>query len=231
MRILFNNLLYNSTISADTVNANYPLSNLKSDHLKKIYQATTTSAVITITLGAVSQVNSCYIGYHNASSAVLALYNSSDVLLRTVSLNVNRGGGIFTTTQNVSYAKLTLAGSNTIYLGTIGIGYAYKMPDPNNDIVLKPIDNSDREYSTDGQLYINRADILHQIDATYSFEDIDTYNEILALWEDLQHPAWVDPYEENTGSINPMFCDITMDDSPTQTWGWYVWSHNYREVR
>ena len=231
MRILFNNLLYNSTLSADTVNANYPLSNLKSDHLKKIYQATTTSAVITITIGAASQVNSCYIGFTNATSAVLALYNSSDVLLRTVSLNVSRGGGIFTTTQNVSYAKLTLAGSNTIYLGTIGIGYAYKMPDPNNDIVLKPIDNSDREYSTDGQLYINRADILHQIDATYSFESIDTYNEIIALWEDLQHPAWVDPYEENTGSINPMFCDITMDDSPTQTWGWYVWSHNYREVR
>lgn len=231
MRILFDNLIYGSTLAADSVNGNYPLSNLKSDHLKKIYKATSTSAVITVTLGAVSQINSCYIGYTNATSAVLAMYNSDAVLLETAVISTARGGKFFTDVSNASYATLTLTGSATIYAGSIGIGYAYKMPDPVNDIVLKPIDNSDREYSTDGQLYINRANILHQIDATYAFESIDTYNEILAMWEDLQHPVWVDPYENSTGRINPMFCDMTMDDSPAQEWGRYTWAHNYREVR
>jgi hypothetical protein len=231
MRILFNNLLYNATLTADTVNANYPLSNLKSDHLKKPYKATATSANITITFSAVSSVNCCYIGYTNATAAVVNLYASGGGLLKTETLDTDRGGGVFTSVSSVAYAVLTLAGTATIYLGTVGIGSAYKMPLMNNDVVLKPIDGSDREYSTDGQLYINRANILHQLDVTYSFENVDTYNEILALWESLEHPAWVDPYEENTGMINPMFCDITMDDSPTQTWRWYTWAHNYREVR
>ena len=231
MRILFNNLIYASTLSADTVNANYPLTNLQNDSLKKIYKATATSAVITITLGTVSVVNSCYFGYTNASAAVLTLYNSSNTLLRTVTLDTTRGGATFTATSNVSYAKLTLTASSVVYLGGVGIGNNYTMPDPTNDIVLKPIDNSTRNYSDDGQLYINRVNILHQMDVTYSLESIDTYNAIMAKWEALVHPAWVEPYEENTGIINPMFCDITMDDSPTQSWKFYTWAHNYREVR
>jgi hypothetical protein len=232
MRILFDNLIYNSILSATNVNDNYPLSNLKSDHLKKIYKATENSVVITILFPEISTINCAYYGYTNAASFVISLYNSSDVLLLSATApNVSRGGGNITRTEGVSYAKITLVSSDTIYMGSIGMGLAYTMPLMDNNVVLKPIDNSEREYSADGQIYINRVNILHKLDVTYSFENIDTYNEILALWEDLQHPAWVDPYEQNTGMINPMFCDITMDDKPSQSWGWYKWGHSYREVR
>ena len=231
MRILFNNLIYSSTLTADTVNANYPLTNLQNDSIKKIYKSTTTGAVITATMSSVGSINCAYMGYTNATAATLAMYSSGNVLLGTVALDVTKGGKSFTTVSSVSYVKLTLAGSDTVYLGGFGFGLNYKMPNPTNDLVLKPIDNSTRNYSDDGQLYINRVNILHQLDVTYSLESIDTYNAIMAKWEALIHPAWVEPYEENTGMINPMFCDITMDDSPTQSWKYYTWAHNYREVR
>lgn len=231
MRILFANDLYDATLSADSENANYPVTNLQNDSLKKIFKAEAASVVITATLAEVEALNCVYIGYTNASAAVAALYDESDVLLKSVTLSPTRGGLSFASTSDVSYLTLTLAGSADIYLGGFGFGLNYSMPDPNNDLILKPIDNTTINYSNDGQLYQNHVDILHEIDATYSFQYIDTFNEILAKWEALRHPVWVEPYEENIGMINPMWCKITMDDSPTQTWGWYAWAHNYREVR
>jgi len=231
MRILFDNLIFNATLSADTVDANYPITNLQNDSLKKIYKATQASAVITATLSEDSSINSVYIGYTNAAGAVLAMYNSSGTLLGTKTITVTRGGLSFTSVSDVSYVTLTLSGSDIIYLGGFGLGYNFTMPNPVNDLILKPIDNSVVNYSLDGQLYQNKVDLLFYIEPTYSFESVDTYNEILLKFSDLEHPAWVEPYEENTGIINPMWCKITMGDDPTQTWGWYSWTHTYREVR
>ena len=231
MRILFDNLIFDATLTADSVDANYPLTNLQNESCKKIYKATATSVVITVTLKAVSTVNCFYFGYTNATAVTLALYNASDVLLKTVTLNASHGGATFATTYTVSYAKLTLAGADIIYMGIIGIGNNYKMPDPYNDVILKPIDNSKRKYSGDGQKYVNYVNILHQMHITYKMKTLDIYTAVMAKWEVLRHSAWVEPYEENTGIINPMFCEITMDDSPEQSDRLYTWKHNYREVR
>lgn len=231
MRILFDNEIFDATLSADTVNANYPVTNLQNESVEKIYMSTTTTAVITATLSATGTVNCAYIGNTNATTATLALYDSSDTLLDTITLDTSRGGCSFTAVDSVSYVLLTLAGSDTIYLGAFGFGDNYTTPDPQNDVVSKPIDKSTRNISNGGQLYINRVGIRHQLDITYGYQAIDKYNEILALWEDLEHPVWVDVFEENTGMINPMWCDMTMDDSPERSGGLYTWTHTFEEIK
>lgn len=231
MRILFNDLIYNATLAADTADGNYPVTNLQSDFQAKLYKATQASAVITMTLPSVSTINCCYFGLTNATSAVLTLYSSGNVLLGTVTLDVSRGGKSFASVSSVAYAKLTLAGSATIYLGNIGIGYNYTMPEPDAGIVLTPIDNNSYDYSDYGQSYVNYIDTCYQIEPQYSRVDVDKYNAITLLVDSLRHPAWVDPYEENTGIINPMWCQIIKDTEPSQLGRLYTFTHTYRQVK
>lgn len=231
MRILFDNLIFSSSLSASDANANFPVTNLKAAHLTKIYKSTTTGAAITITFPTAQTVNCCYVGYTNASAVSVALYNASDVLLQTIVLDAARGGKTFAAVPLVKYAVVTLASSETLYVGTIGIGRNYTMPNPDNNIVAKPVDRSTREYSNGGQLYVNHCGIVQQIDATFSELLSDTYNEIFALWAALRHPVWIDIYEDNTGIINPLYCDMTMDEDPSQAWKKYQMKFTFTEVR
>ena len=231
MRVLFDNLIFSSSVSADNENANYPVTNLQSAHLTKIYKSTTTGAAITITFPTVQTVNCCYIGFTNASAATVALYNASDTLIKTVTLDTLRGGKTFTAALLVKYAIVTLAASDTLYVGTIGIGNNYTMPDPDNGIIAKPVDRSSRDFSNGGQLYANYRAVVQQIDATYSQLLSGTYNEIFALFAAARHPVWIDVYEENTGIINPLYCDMTMDSDPNQSWKRYQMKFTFIEVR
>jgi hypothetical protein len=231
MRILFDNLIFTSSVSADDVNANYPVTNLQAAHLTKIYKSTTTGAEVTITFQTVQTVNCCYIGFTNASAATVALYNASDTLIKTVTLDTSRGGKTFTAALLVKYAIVTLAASDVLYVGTIGIGNNYTMPDPDNNIVAKPVDRTSRDFSNGGQLYANYRDVVQQIDATFSQLLSGTYNEIFALFAARRHSLWIDIYEENTGIIKPLYCDMTTNGDPSQSWKKYQMKFTFIEVR
>lgn len=233
MRILFDDLIYGSTVTADTEDANYPAINLQNDRMKKIYKATSTSSVITVVFDSVTSVNCCYLAFTNATSAILRLYNTSSVLLSTITVSLSRGGQTFTSVSGVASATLTISGSDTIYLGVFGIGESYKMPDPTDGFLLRPIDSSDIDYSTGGQKYFNPVPIRHYIEPQYSFQSVDMFNEILLKWETLHDTgrnAWVDPFEDNTGKMNPMWCHVDMSSDPKTSWGYYNWTHTYTEV-
>ena len=231
MIVLFNNLIYDSTISSDTVDANYPVTNLQNDEPSKIYKANQASAVITLTLADISTINCLYLANTNATGASLGLYNASNTLLDTQTVDVDRGGACFTSVTDVSYMILTLSGSDTIYLGCIGTGAKYQMPNPLNDVLPLPIDNTTRKISPSGTGFFNRVPI--QISLSTNFANITRtlYNEIFNLWASLAHPVWVDVREDYDGIINPMFADMTMDKTPTHKYKRDAMTFNFQEMK
>ena len=231
MIVLFDNLIYDATISTDTVDANYPETNLQNDSPSKIYKATQDSAVITIKLDEDSTINCFYLANTNATSASITLYDSDNTLLDTQAVDVDRGGASFTSVEDVSYMILSLSGSDIIYLGNIGTGSNYTMPNPLNDVIPAPIDNTVRNISDSGVGFFNRVPI--QISFSTNFENINRtlYNTIFALWAGLEHPVWVDVYENYDGIMNPMFADMSMDDSPSHKYKRDSMTFNFQEMK
>ena len=231
MIVLFNNLIYNATISTDTVDANYPVTNLQNDEPSKIYKATQASAVITITLSDTSTINCLYLANTNATGAVASFYDSDNNLQGSTVIDVDRGGACFTSVGYVDKIILTLSGSDAVYLGCIGTGAKYQMPNPLNDVLPKPIDNTVRNISDSGTGFFNRVPIQIAISTNFANIARTLYNEIFGLWAALAHPVWVDVREDYNGIINPMFADMTMDKTPTHKYKRDAMTFNFQEMK
>ena len=209
MRILFDNKLNNATLSSLHPNSLYPVTRLKDSFLKRIYKSTETSDTITIMFASEITVDCVYIGFTNATSASLTLKDSSNNTLYSGAINVLRGGGVITQVQGVKSAIVSLSGTDNIYLGTIGIGDSYTMPDPLNDIVKSFVDNSETYQSNDGQYSKNKIAWLLFVKASFAtVDDIDLYNEIFLLFSSIDRPVWLDCFENVTGALNPLYCSM-----------------------
>ena len=75
MKILFDNYLIDSTLSAEFASLNYPVSNLQDNVLHKRYQCIQDSDTITITFSESLDVSCFYYAYTNATYLQLRLYN------------------------------------------------------------------------------------------------------------------------------------------------------------
>lgn len=208
MRILFNNLVNTSTLSATTENSFYPLANIKHPFLKKIYKATGNNTTVTITFSSVSSVDSCFIGLTNSASAVLKLYSATRVLLATENINVSTNGNVFTKVSGVSYCTIGFSATAPVYVGNIGVGKTYTMPDPLAEIIPDFVDNSEESISADGQLIANKVDWLKLVESSYFVDNIDDYNYIYSLFRSIDRPIWVAFFENTVDTINPLYSKV-----------------------
>jgi hypothetical protein len=210
MKILFDNYSLTSTLTALHADANYPVSNLKHDFLKKIFKSTEASDTITIAFGSAKTVDCCYIGFTNATTITLTLYNSSDTVLYTQAISATYLGDTFTPVAGVSYATVAFSGSADIYVGNIGIGSAVTMPGHSPKLVKVQVDESSKSVSTYGQYRKNKVPWRKQTQSehfVYSYSDWNTY---YGLFEDVSTPVWVDVFEETPGAINPFYADVEL---------------------
>ena len=230
MRVLPNNLVIDSTLSATNANVSYPIANIKHYFLKKIFKATDASTTITATFDTVQNIDCCYIGYTNATVATLKLYSASSVLLATKTINVSTNGGIFSTVQGVKYVTLDLASASNVYLGTFAVGDSYTMPDPDNNIIKGLLDNSTSYSSTDGQYALNKTQWLKKLELSFTIVGIDLYNEIYALFSQVDRPIWVDIYEELNNAINPYYAQVEFEED-SQSWHKYTFKLTCTEAR
>lgn len=219
MRILFDNKLLDATVSSVNANPLYPVSRLKDSFLKRIYKATAHTDTITILFAETSKIDCCYVGFTNANSMLLELKDSSENVLYSTYLNVNKGGGAFSSVSGVSKAVLTISSNDNIFLGTIGIGDTYTMPNPINDIIKAFVDNSTVYTTSDGQYSKNKIVWLRFLKASFAtVDDIDLYNEIFSLFADVDAPIWVDCFENVANVINPLYCSVEFKaDSKSDT--------------
>lgn len=230
MRILPINEIITSTLSATNEDANYPVSNVNHVFVKKIFKATQNTSVITSTFGSLKDIDCCYLAYTNSSTAILKLYDASDILLATKTVNLQTNGGIFKVVTGVKYITLTLTATENVYLGTIGIGETYKMPNPDNNIIKGKIDNSITYQSSDGQFAINKIPWLISFPLSFTIFTMDLYNEIYGIFANISRPVWVDVYEELKNGLNP-FCAKLEYSEDSQTNRKYTFKIQCTEVR
>lgn len=210
MKILFTNSVLKSTISAVHANTLYPISNIKDSFLKKIFKSTSTTETITISLASVQSINCFFIGFTNATVATIKMYDSGASLLSTKTIDISRGGSCFPVVNYISYMTVELTSTENIYIGNIATGFAYTMPNPDNDIVKKFVDNSTMYESSDGQRSINKSQVLRFIDPSFStIDDIDIFNEIYNYMVMIDRPVWIDCFENTSNIINPMYATIS----------------------
>jgi hypothetical protein len=231
MRILSDNYSLTSTFSSTGTNTSYPLANLKSPFLEEIWKGLDADETITINFGTSKPVDCVYLGYTNATSITVKLYNSSDVLLYTIAVSAVSLGAVFSTVQSVRYATVRLQSGETVYCGNIGIGDSYVMPNPIMGVVEKPIDNSIIIRNAKGQTLKNKIPVLRGYDLSFGAMLIDSYNEVKALITDMDTPVWVDIYEQAHAKIPPVYALVTIDKDPSQSWGRYACSIKIEEAR
>lgn len=86
MKILFDNLLEDGTLTSLNAEEAYPVSNLISPFLRQIYQASAANDTITLEFDSDQIVDSIFWGFTNARRMRVNLYDSADVLLEAVYL-------------------------------------------------------------------------------------------------------------------------------------------------
>jgi len=205
MRILFKNETITASLSVLYENAQYPVTNLNHVFLKKIFKSTQNSDVITILFPSAIPINSIYVGLTNAISITLRLYNVSSTLIDTKVVDTDKFSAVFTSIPSVKYVTVTFSASAPVYVGTIGIGQNFIMPDPINDVVKGFIDNSIEADSLDGQTMMNKIEWLRSVKSSHFVYDIDEYNEIYEQFSGISRPVWVDYFENTTNTINPVY--------------------------
>jgi hypothetical protein len=210
MKILFVNDLLTATLSALHADASYPVANLASVFLKKIFKSTQNTDSITLQWAADKIVSCVYAGFTNATAIQARLYNSSDTLLSTINLTASDPGLAFAAVATVRKAvvDITSPGGTDAYLGSIGIGLAYTMPDPLADWTPGGLDNSTKIRSSDGQVLINKVPPLRALDLNFQVSTYEEYAAIKVLVEATSRPVFVDPFELAHTKYLPMYADL-----------------------
>lgn len=198
MIIAYDNLLKTATLSATSENTNYPLENLYHAWKRKLYQAVdgVSTTTITVEFGEDEVINSFFINYHNCTSVIVRLYNSSDVLLDTWEVLNDRHHE----TVTAYYAEIELSAPTTVYVGTIFLGSSLEFnKQADQDIPLNS--TSVQTFSSDYQVAGREGSILRSGSITIP---------MLSATERLQMEVFF--YE--VGLLTPFFMDL-WDESPT----------------
>lgn len=236
MRILFTNLAKTATITTDTPNGNYPVTNLVHSVLRKRYQGASTIPLVTITFAATSSINCFFYGYHNLQGLELRLYDSGDTLLQYVSglAEVKTGAAYFDTVDNVAYATLQLAVPvQPAYLGGIGLGEYYQVGRPNADFQEGFIDNSVKVSSPTGQVQQTRVEPIgsdnYQVSGMLRAEYIALIEQINAVGQGA--PLWIDVFYLNHSYKSPMYGTFYNVAQAIKSGKYFALPFELREVR
>lgn len=223
MKILFENLLHTATLSAGGTSVNYPPTNLKHHILKKKFQQTVAISggsmsdadALTLTWAADKTIDFIAVGYTNAATLTLKLYDSSDTLLDTQVFTSPSLGKSFTAVAGVRYVKLLMHDGSadnpmTLYLGGLGIGQGYTMPYPRYEWGNGLLDNSFGDVTIDGQVsgqYVEPLRILK-----FSFVTPDRYVFLYILGQvkafGKYTPLWLLPFPDALATVPALYATI-----------------------
>jgi hypothetical protein len=231
MKVLFDNLALSAAISCAHPNANYPATNLQHVFLKKIFKSTANSDTLTITWAADQQIDACYLALSNGSAFELRLYGPTGTLLHTESIPTGSLCALFTKVEGVRSAQLDITASAPAYLGAVGLGAMYAMPNPVNDWVEGSKDNSSFAESADGQVLENHIAPLRVIPLRFVVATVAEYLAVKAKIDARSRPVFIDVFPVSH-SLAPMYGIFTgRMDSPAKPGNSFTFSLTAREAR
>ena len=246
MRILFDSLLSDASLSAGGTSLNYPLANLNHAFLKKKFQQIVDgssgmpdSDALTLTWNTDQVIDSIFVGYSNATLFTLKLYDSADTLLSTQTFTDAEMGKVFTAVSDVRYAKLLMddeTGSSamTVYLGGLGIGVSYVMPDPINDWSFGQVDNSIGTTTLDGQVLGQYIEPLKVHPFNFKTSSRATFFEVYGKIKTLGKytPIFYAPFESAMATVPAMYAIIEGGfESPSKDDNIFSFSLTFSEAR
>ena len=215
MKILFDNYIADSTLSALYASLNYPVTNLQDNVLRNRYQCTFNSDTITITFSDSMDVDCFFYAYTNATYLQLRLYRDYETLLFTLTINnpVDEcGAHFFSLVQDVTYAELDIEGPENVYLGCIGIGDAEDFPDPEyswKDTLQDNSASSENVYGSTWTDYVEPLRIHNWIIRNVETEDANYYIGLYKL-TGIGKPLFIDPFENNHDFMEPLYAKFTV---------------------
>jgi hypothetical protein len=211
MKILWNNLLDDAELSSLNASLNYPVTNLQDSFLYVRTQSSIDVDTVTIMFDEDASISDFFWGYTNATKFVLRLYNYENELLYTETINdpdPQWGSVGFDIVEDVDHAELDIIGDEIgTYLGGIGIGIAYVMPDPLSEWDETPIDNSDWSRSPAGQTLQNYTRPLRREPRKFADVSHAIKEEIMALYYEVGTGAalWFDFTELDHDYKKPLY--------------------------
>lgn len=235
MRILFNNEVKNATITALTPNSNYSAPSLQSQFLRLKYKSLGISDTITVQFADNISANSFFYGYSNAVSMTVKVYSNASILLETVDVDCayDNGSAFFTRHDNVRYFTIEATSITTedLYIGGIGFGLAYTMPDPLATIVAKLDNLSGSSSSGEGQVSNRYIEPIKIYESTFAETEKVVYYEVLNEFIEIgTGHLWVDFTENDHTFHKPIYCTSKMIDGVTKN-NTVNFSINFTEAR
>jgi hypothetical protein len=201
MKILFDNLILddNAVLTSTGVSDNYPLSNLKSRILTKRTQSLTNTLEFTIDFTSPVTIDCFAFGYTNGSS----------ITVKGITQDINyKTDIIYFTKDTVSTLDVSIIGTEPVYLGSIGVGIAYKMPNP---LSYFGLDTNDTRTLSQNKYGISfQSDGVFVNSPNYVFKNISlsVKKEIENLYLGIGSILWLDVFEENRDYQEPKYCTV-----------------------
>lgn len=165
MRILFDNALERATLTSVSGSLNYPVTNIIDSFLEARYQPFgTLTDTITGEWDSDEDLSCIFIAYHTLSAVTVRLKDSGGTTLYTftesspIDVFYKDFGSVVSGIRSIEI-DVTFA-STPSYLGGVGVGGCFKMPDFLSDYELPLQDNSTFTTSPGGQTNQNPGTIL-----------------------------------------------------------------------
>jgi len=235
MKILFENKALDATFSCLNQNVGYSVDNITHQFLKKRFQSTSNTDTITGILTTTESISCFFYGLTNAIEIVLKLYSAADILLHTeIITDINYIDSIYFTSVEAKYFTIELTTTDTyVYLGGIGIGNCYTMPDIKSPWDELFEDNSIVSNSIDGQVLQNYFEPLKEFKFNIPNNLKETKDEIKEYFVTAGRGGkiWIDLFEDNHDFFMPMYAIILNSFNPKKNGIRYSFDLQIREAR
>jgi hypothetical protein len=201
MRMLWDNLIKEATLSATNEDANYPISNIYHEFIEKVFYSSTPSSVITITLDTVSDIDCVAFGHHNCNSVSFVFKNSGGSQIgSTLTYTVpNQRIMEYVDYDDVATIEVTIQSTSTVFIGNISVGEYYDFPEIAMDIEINITDTSQNEISMGGQVSANIGTALDQINIGIPECEGSFINDLRTIKKGIgiSPGIWLDVYEDS----------------------------------
>ena len=210
MRILFNNVFEDASFSATNESLNYPVPNLAHPFLRKRFQSSSTTSLITALFTEDQSMSCFFYGYHTLTTIVVVFKNSGGGTLLTLNITSPEDIGVewFSTLTTVRSVDITITGASGVFLGGVGSGLCYQMPDPLANYDPGNADNSDFIESPHGQTLQTYIEPLRELE--FGFRELELKGEIDSRYKSVGvgKPLFFDLYEDNRDKEPPIYGKI-----------------------
>ena len=196
MKILYNNLLESTTLTATNENGSYPITNTTHKYLEKKFMATTTTSTITLSLAMSADVSAIAIGWHNLSSGTYILKDSGGSTVGSGSLAVAEETDItYFTAITCKTIELSVVSADIVRIGGLGVGNPTHFLYHNTNPIIDYYDNDSSSFTAGGQLNGKKTATLLR------------YTAVLGKITNAQRKEVMDIIKSR-GSIKPVYADL-----------------------